>query len=216
MSQTPPPRSSTLRPAEGVAARELAFWMRTRQYLQEGYDRIAAARFVGDAAGAMEGPALDVGTGRALLAMALARRGLDVVSVDLSAEEQALAAVLARGAGLAGRIRFLRSDAVSLPFPAGHFGSAAMMNVLHHLDDAGPVLTEMARVVKRGGWIVVADFTEEGFALVARIHGAEGGQHPRSEVTPDTARSILAALGWRLGGEAQGHLQRVAWFHNGS
>lgn len=214
--RAPPLRSSTPRPAEGGTARELAFWTRTRQYLQEGYDRFAAARFVADAAGALAGPALDVGTGRGLLAMALARRGLDVASVDLSAEDQALAAVLARGAGLAGRIRFLLSDAASLPFPGGHFGSAAMMNVLHHLDGAGPALTEMARVVKRGGRIVVADFTEEGFALVARVHCAEGSSHPCSEVTADTARRILAGLGWRLGGEAQGHLQRVAWFHNGS
>jgi ubiquinone/menaquinone biosynthesis C-methylase UbiE len=40
-------------------------------------------------AGDLAGPALDVGTGRGLLAMAVARRGLDVVSVDVNEEDAA-------------------------------------------------------------------------------------------------------------------------------
>lgn len=115
---------------------------------------------------------------------------------------------------LAGGIRFLLSDAASLPFPDEHFGCAAMMDVLHHLDDVRPALAEMARPVKRHGRIVVADFNEEGFALVSRIHQAEGGWHPRSGITIATAQTVMAGLGRTLAGEAQGHLQHVVWFHN--
>jgi ubiquinone/menaquinone biosynthesis C-methylase UbiE len=189
-----------------------AFLVRTEQYLRAGHDRLAAARFVAAAAGDLAGPALDVGTGKGLLAMALARRDLDVVSVDVNEEDSELAAVLARDTGLAGRIRFLLEDARSLPFADASFGCALMMDVLHHLEDAAPVMREMARVVRPHGKIVVADFTEEGFATVAAIHRAEGREHPRSAVTVDAVRTCLEGLGWETLGEAVDELHRAAWF----
>jgi ubiquinone/menaquinone biosynthesis C-methylase UbiE len=189
-----------------------AFRARTEQYRRLGHDRFAAARFVAEAAGDLEGPALDVGTGKGLLAMALALRGLDVVSVDVNAEDSELAAALARDAGLDSRIRFLLQDARSLCFPDGSFGCAAMMEVLHHLDNARPVLTEMARLVRPGGAIVVADFTEEGFALVASVHRADGQEHPRSGSTLVGAQEFLASLDWLEQGRTEAHHNAVAWF----
>lgn len=191
-----------------------AFLARTEQYLREGHDRFAAARFVAEVAGGLEGPALDVGTGKGFLAMALARRGLAVVSADVNEEDSALAALLVREAGLHDYIRFVLEDARSLPFPDGYFGCAAMMDVLHHLGDATPVLGEMVRVVRPRGKILVADFSEGGFEVVAAVHRTEGHEHPRSAVTVDTARAVLAAAGWELCGETLGHLHRVAWFES--
>ncbi len=187
-----------------------AFRSRTERYLRAGHDRFEAARFVAGRVAEARGPALDVGTGKGLLALALAERGLDVLSVDVSPEDQEVAAALAAEAGLSARIRFLLADASSLPFPAGAFGCAAMMDVLHHLADAGPVLDEMARVVAPSGRIVVADFTEEGFDLVARIHREEGKEHPRSAVTVGSAAAALLESGWRPVGRGTGHLQDAA------
>jgi ubiquinone/menaquinone biosynthesis C-methylase UbiE len=195
-----------------LEARKRAFSARTEQYLQEGHDLFGAARFVAEAASDLESPALDVGTGEGLLAMALVRRGLEVVAVDVNEEDSALAALLVREAGLEGRIRFLLGDARSLPSPDGYFGCVAMMDVLHHLEDAAPVLGEMARVVRPRGKIVVADFTDEGFERVAAVHRAEGHEHPRSAITVDEARAVMAGAGWELCGETTGHLHRVAWF----
>lgn len=192
--------------------RKRAFAERTAQYLRMGHDRRAAARLVAGAAGNLVGPALDVGTGKGLLAMALAERGLEVVSVDVNAEDSELAAVLAAESGLEDRIRFLVQDASALPYPDGTFGCALMMDVLHHLDDAGQVLAEMARVVRLKGTIVVADFTEEGFSVVSAIHRGEGREHGRTAVTVGSAAEILTALGWCTGGEAYGHLHHVRWF----
>jgi ubiquinone/menaquinone biosynthesis C-methylase UbiE len=189
-----------------------AFRVRTEQYRRLGHDRFAAARFVAEAAGCLEGPALDVGTGKGLLAMALARRDLDVASVDVIAEDSELAAALAGEAGFAGRIRFLLHDARSLPFPDGSFGCAAMMEVLHHLDDARPVLAEMSRLVRPGGAIVLADFTEEGFAMVASVHRADGREHPRSGSTLEGAQEFLCSLDWLEEGRAEAHHNAVAWF----
>jgi ubiquinone/menaquinone biosynthesis C-methylase UbiE len=198
--------------AKLLAQRERAFRARTEQYRRCGHDRFAAARFVAEAAGNASGVALDVGTGKGLLAMALAARGFDVVSVDIDAEDQELAAALSALSDVAHRIRFLLHDAASLPFPDGHFSIAAMMDVLHHLEDATPVLGEMARLVGPQGRLVIADFIEEGFELVRRVHQGEGRRHPRSDVTLDTARDCLALTGWTVEDESVAPLHRVARF----
>jgi 2-polyprenyl-3-methyl-5-hydroxy-6-metoxy-1,4-benzoquinol methylase len=82
-------------------------------------------------AGPLQGPALDVGTGRGFCAIALAQAGLAVVSVDLDGDEQQLARVLSEMAGVADRIGFVRADASRLPHGDGSFASVAAMDVLH-------------------------------------------------------------------------------------
>jgi ubiquinone/menaquinone biosynthesis C-methylase UbiE len=186
-----------------------AFRERCDVYLRRGYDRFAAARHVVDAAAGLRGPALDVGTGQGLLALELARRGLEVVSVDVEGESQELARLLAAEAGLSGRIAFVAADAARLPYPDGHFGCAAMLDVLHHLEEPGPVVREMARVVAAGGRVVVADFDERGFELVAHVHADEGRVHPRSAATVAAAAAELGRAGLRRAVSTRGHLHEV-------
>jgi 2-polyprenyl-3-methyl-5-hydroxy-6-metoxy-1,4-benzoquinol methylase len=187
-----------------------AFESRTAQYRALGYDRVAAARFVAGWAGTSRGPALDVGTGKGLLAVELARLGLDVVSVDVDTSEQPLASQLALEAGVGEKVSFLHRDAARLPFRRGHFGCVAMMDVLHHIVDPGPVLVEMARTVKGGGIVILADFTSEGFHLVARVHREEGRVHFVSGATVEQARCRLEREGLRCTGKREGHLHEVA------
>jgi hypothetical protein len=70
----------------------------------------------------------------------------------------------------------------------------------------------MARLVRPGGAIVVADFTDAGFAMVASVHHADGQEHPRSASTLEGAQEILASLGWLEEGRVEAHLNVVAWF----
>lgn len=197
--------------------RELAesreeFRRRTATYLRLGHDLFAAARFVADSGGRLAGPVLDVGTGKGIFAVELARRGLRVVSIDPDDSDQALASLLAREAGMRGRIRFVRGDGATLPFPAGRFGCVAMMEVLHHLTDLAPVARELARTVRPGGSLIVADFSEEGLELVARVHREEGGDHVCSEVTLEQAVAQFQELGLRCAKRCEGELHRVAVF----
>jgi 2-polyprenyl-3-methyl-5-hydroxy-6-metoxy-1,4-benzoquinol methylase len=196
--------------AADLARRRQAFEARTAQYRALGYDRVAAARFVAGAAFPLRGPALDVGTGKGLLARELARLGLDVVSVDVDASELPLASALAGEAGVGERLSFLHRDAARLPFRHGHFGCVATMDALHHIDDPRPVLAEMARTVKVGGVVIVADFSREGFRLVARVHRAEGRVHSESGATVEQARALLEQEGLDCVGRAEGHLHEVA------
>jgi hypothetical protein len=125
---------------EELIRRKASFLVRTEHYLSLGYDRFATADFVVKTGGRLSGPALDIGTGKELTAMA--RRGLEVVFLDLDADEQALAFLLAAEAGLKDRIYFVWGDASMLTYSEDHFGCAALVDVLHHLQDPVPVLEE--------------------------------------------------------------------------
>jgi SAM-dependent methyltransferase len=151
-----------------------------------------------------------------LMARELARRGFEVCSVDVNPEEQQVAAFLTGAPEFAGRIRFSRADGASLPFPDGTFGSAVRLDVLHHLVDGAAVLRELVRVVNPGGTIVLAEFSKEGFDLVARAHAMEGKVHPEGSVTMDWARGVLSGVGAEEVGLREGHLHRVAIFRTPS
>ena len=133
-----------------------------------------------------------------------------MVTVDVDASELPLASALAREAGVGERLSFLNRNAARLPFRRGHFGCAATMDVLHHIDDPRPVLAEMARTVKVGGVVVVADFSREGFRLVARVHRAEGRVHSESGATVEQARALLEQEGLDCIAKVKGHLHEVA------
>lgn len=195
-----------------LAQRKKHFEERTSEFRALGYDRFLTPAFVLDGVGDLVGPVLDMGTGMGLMARELARRGLDVQSVDVNAEDQQVAAFLTDDSALSKRITFSLADGASLPCPDGTFGAAVTLDVLHHLSDGEGVLKELIRVVRPGGAIVLAEFSREGFDLVARVHAAEGRVHPEGPVTLEWARGLLR--GWAVEESAvfEGHQHRVALF----
>lgn len=193
-------------------AQRAAFEERSARYARHGFDRHVAADWVAAQIESREGPVLDVGTGKGFLARALAARGLDVVSVDADGSERDLASLLAAEQGVRERIRFLTADAVALPFPSAAFAAAAAMDVLHHLGDPLPVLSEMDRTLRPGGRLVLADFSRAGFELVAEVHRQEGRTHSESGVTLDDAIAGLVARGFRLCSRRSARLHELALF----
>lgn len=199
-------------PERIIEAKKEAFVRRTRKYRDLGYDRHAAARFVAGLIRQAEGPALDIGTGKGLLAVSLAEHFPEVVSIDVSTEDTELAVLLAEESSVLARISFLTCDASRVPFPDSHFGCIAMMDVLHHLLEGAPVLKEVRRTLQPGGTLVVADFTLEGFDLIARVHREDGREHPVGPVTLDWASTWLQGEGLVRVSETTKHLQRAIVF----
>jgi ubiquinone/menaquinone biosynthesis C-methylase UbiE len=198
--------------ADELGRRKAAFLARREAFAALGHDGARAAALVLDAAGPLEGPILDLGSGMGVMARELARRGLSVESVDVNAGDQEVAASLTAGTGLEARITFTPADGASLPYPDAHFASAVSFNVLHHLAEGASVLGEVVRVVRPGGVLVLADFSPEGFEFAARVHVAEGATHPEGPVTLDWARGFLTALGLTETGAGQAHHERFATF----
>ena len=102
--------------------------------------------------------ALDVATGTGDLALELAGRvGADgqVIGVDFA--ERMLDLARAKAGGLP--IRFEVANALSLPFADGKFDAATVGFGARNFDDLERGLSEMARVVRPGGRVVVLEIT---------------------------------------------------------
>ncbi|HET7686975.1 MAG TPA: ubiquinone/menaquinone biosynthesis methyltransferase [Candidatus Limnocylindria bacterium] len=109
---------------------------------------------------------LDVacGTGR-LAEAASARVGSEgrVVGVDIS--EGMLSRARARGAA----VDFRLADALALPFPAASFDAALIGFGLRNVPDYAAALSEMRRVVRPGGRVVVLEIAEPRGGIGRRL-----------------------------------------------
>jgi SAM-dependent methyltransferase len=95
---------------------------------------------------------LDSGCGAGALAFAFAPRVAEVVGVDLREDYLEAARAMAPP-----NVRFVVGDAQQLPFGYGAFDLAASHRVLHHVRRPELAVSELARVVRPGGRIFVAD-----------------------------------------------------------
>jgi magnesium-protoporphyrin O-methyltransferase len=154
---------------------------------------------------------LDAGCGTGALAIEIARRGADVVAVDLSRQLVELAgARLPRSAGT-GRVEFRVGDMLSPSL--GQFDFAVAMDSLIHYRarDMVAALARLARRAERGVLFTFAPRTP----MLAVMH-AVGRAFPRSDRAPAiepvgtaTFRTLLAAEP-QLAGWAPGRTRRIA------
>ena len=96
--------------------------------------------------------ALDSGCGTGSLAFALAPRVAEVVGVDVREEY-----LEAARAAAPENVRFVEGDSMQLPFGYAEFDLACSHRVLHHLRRPELAVSELARVTRPGGRILVVD-----------------------------------------------------------
>ena len=106
---------------------------------------------------------LDVGTGWGANAVFLIHhltQGSKIWTVDPSDEvlANARAALNEREAS---RIEFVHANADKLEFKDDFFDIVVSVMVMHHIEDARASITEMARVLKRSGRLVIIDYKPE-------------------------------------------------------
>lgn len=111
---------------------------------------------------------LDVGCGRGLFLIGAAKRlktgkatGVDTwQSEDLSGNSAEAALANAKAEGMAGRVKVETADARQLPFAASSFDIALSSLAIHNIParaDRAKALSEMARVLKPGGYLAILD-----------------------------------------------------------
>lgn len=102
-------------------------------------------------AGVPPGRALDAACGTGRYAAMLAEAGHDVVAVDAS--DAMLDRARARGIAA----EFHRGDVRALPVPDGTFDVAVCALALTHVPDLAPAISELGRVVRPGGRVIISD-----------------------------------------------------------
>jgi SAM-dependent methyltransferase len=136
-------------------------------------DAEALARVVAVAEAHGTDVALDIATGAGHTALALAAVVARVVAFDITAE---MLAETERNAALRGltNVTVSLGAAEALPFGEGEFDIVTVRTAPHHFADIRRAVGEMARVVKRGGRVVVVDTTvPEDDALDREINEIE-------------------------------------------
>jgi SAM-dependent methyltransferase len=125
---------------------------------------------------------LDVGTGGGGLAFALARRGAEVVGVDVSEEGLAHAREQATEQGLA--VDFRRGNVQELPFEDGAFAGVASAFGAIFAPDHERAAAELARVCRPGGklgmTLMPMDSRTGATMTVLRRFGGGPPTHPAS------------------------------------
>jgi ubiquinone/menaquinone biosynthesis C-methylase UbiE len=105
------------------------------------------------------GDLLDVGTGSGSMLRVLGSLANHAVGLDASAQALRVARAKVHGAGL-NHCVFKRGDMYALPFEAGTFDAVAFDHVLSAAERPGVALKEAARVLRRGGRVIVVEDNE--------------------------------------------------------
>ncbi|MDD5070261.1 MAG: class I SAM-dependent methyltransferase [Candidatus Omnitrophica bacterium] len=150
---------------------------RVNFYRNNGYDLEKERDFILDKSLPVSGEILEIGTGKGHFALALAKRGYNFTSIDISSQEQAVAALNLRYFGLEKQVLLKVENAVSMSFVSQSFNTVFSINVFHHLENHQAVLEEIIRLLCNGGKVVLSDFTDKGLEMINACHTAEGRTH---------------------------------------
>jgi 2-polyprenyl-3-methyl-5-hydroxy-6-metoxy-1,4-benzoquinol methylase len=139
---------------------------------------------------AAPGRVLDVGTGTALIPIALCQRSPDVQveAIDLAAHMLALAERNVARAGLAGRIQVSRRDAKATGWPPGSFDTVISNSIVHHIPEPRDVLAEIWKLARAGGLLFVRDL--ERPTSDARVRELVATYAPVPAGLPEAARAM--------------------------
>jgi 2-polyprenyl-6-hydroxyphenyl methylase / 3-demethylubiquinone-9 3-methyltransferase len=117
--------------------------------------------------------AVDVGCGGGILAEAMARRGAEVLGIDLSSRPLRVAQLHAMESGLANlHYREIAVEALAAEKPAS-FDVVACMEMLEHVPDPASVVQACANLVKPGGWVFFSTLNRNPKAWLLAVIGAE-------------------------------------------
>ncbi|MFN4264923.1 MAG: bifunctional 2-polyprenyl-6-hydroxyphenol methylase/3-demethylubiquinol 3-O-methyltransferase UbiG [Aquabacterium sp.] len=136
---------------------------------------------------------VDVGCGGGILAESMARRGADVLGIDLSDRPLKVAQLHAMEAGVANiDYRSVAVEALAAEQPAS-FDVVTCMEMLEHVPDPTSVVQACMNLVKPGGWVFFSTINRNPKAYLFAIIGAEYLLKMLPKGTHDYARFIQPA-----------------------
>ncbi len=139
---------------------------------------------------------IDLGTGPGDIPFLLARQSAipSILGVDAAETMLQIARPAAVRAGLEGRVTFARADVKALPFAEAAFDGVFSNTILHHIPEPVLFVREAARVLEKGGVLLIRDLyrpvsLDEAKRLVA-LHAGEAPKDQQQLLL----QSLCAAL----------------------
>lgn len=116
---------------------------------------------------------VDIGCGGGILSDSMARKGANVLGIDLSAKALRVAQLHALEAATANvRYQEISAEALALEHP-GEFDVVTCMEMLEHVPDPSSVVRACRELVKPGGWVFFSTINRNPKSFVFAILGAE-------------------------------------------
>ncbi len=116
---------------------------------------------------APEATFLDAGCGPGAHSVRLARRGFKVHAIDFSQSALGMAREFVESKGMEDRITLQRSSLLELSFPSASFDYVLCWGVLMHVPEVERAVSELARVVRPGGKLVISESNKSSLEAVA-------------------------------------------------
>jgi 2-polyprenyl-6-hydroxyphenyl methylase/3-demethylubiquinone-9 3-methyltransferase len=116
---------------------------------------------------------LDIGCGGGILADAMARKGADVLGVDLATKSLKVAQLHALEAQTPNvSYREISAEDLAVEQPAS-FDVVTCMEMLEHVPHPASIVAACSALVKPGGWVFFSTINRNGMAFLQAIVGAE-------------------------------------------
>ncbi len=116
---------------------------------------------------------LDVGCGGGILAEAMARKGAEVLGIDLADKSLKVAQLHALEAEVTGlSYRQVAAEALAAEMP-GEFDAVTCMEMLEHVPDPAAIVQACAALVRPGGWVFLSTINRNPKSFLLVIVGAE-------------------------------------------
>jgi 2-polyprenyl-3-methyl-5-hydroxy-6-metoxy-1,4-benzoquinol methylase len=175
-----------------------AYLERKKIYKGFGYDVDKERNFILEQAKPICGRILEAGTGKGHFALALAKAGYSFITFDISPEEQRFARLNIAYFGFNKQVDFRIENGEHTSFDAESFDVIFSVNLLHHLQNVYLVIDEFIRILSPKGKLVLAEFTEEGFKIMDKIHSLEGDKHETGKIGLADAETYLIKNGFSV------------------
>ena len=116
---------------------------------------------------------VDIGCGGGILSDSMARRGANVLGIDLASKSLKVAALHALEAGTADvDYREVAAETLATEQP-GAFGVVTCMEMLEHVPQPASIVNACAALVAPGGWVFFSTINRNAKAFAFAIVGAE-------------------------------------------
>ena len=137
------------------------------------------------------GNLLDIGTGTGRMAELFAPKADRIVALDKSLEMLRIARAKLQHLP-AESVELVQGDFLDLPFPADHFDTILLHQVLHFAQEPELALSEAGRVMKPGGRIAIVDFATHDREELRERHA-----HARLGFSDKQIRQMLRDAGFK-------------------